>query len=63
MRNPAFMGQGKEKMCLPLRDTKQTSYRAADVKPDVETVPFGKGKHRGWLIRPAKRSCTDGAYA
>jgi hypothetical protein len=45
MKNPAVTDEDKEKMGLPLRDDKHTSHPIPDVKPVLEAVPSGKGKH------------------
>lgn len=56
MRNPAVTDEDKEKMSLPLRDTKQTTHPIPTVKPAVEAIPVGKGKHRVTALNPTSGS-------
>jgi hypothetical protein len=52
VRNPAVTDEDKEKMGLPLRDTKQTTHPVPEIKPEVEAIPSGKGKHTVKAINP-----------
>jgi hypothetical protein len=51
-RNPAVTDEDRERMGLPLRDIIPTPHPAPEVKPGVEAVPLGKGRHKVTALNP-----------
>jgi hypothetical protein len=51
-RNPLVTDEDRERMGLPLRDTVPTPHPEPDVKPEIEALPSGKGKHTVTALNP-----------
>jgi hypothetical protein len=51
-RNPLVTDEDRERMGLPLRDTVPSPHPEPDIKPEIEALPSGKGKHTVTALNP-----------